>query len=507
MLEGFLRTQASELLSRRRREVAATTTPEQIAQRQKKLKAFFLQSLGDLPERTPLNPRIVGARQYPGYAIERILFSSRPGHHVTALLYLPEGKPPFPGVLVPCGHSANGKASDTYQRVCILLARNGMAAFCYDPIGQGERIQKLDAGGKPAIREGSTTEHTMAGIGALLVGRQAASYRIWDGLRALDYLAGRPEIDPARLGCTGNSGGGTMTAYLMALDDRVAAAAPSCYITSLERLFATIGPQDAEQNITGQVAAGMDHADYVTMRAPRPTLLCVGTRDFFDIQGSWDTFREVKLLYGRLGFGERVDLFESDEPHGFTGPRRIASVRWLRRWLLKIDDAVTEADSPIAPDKELQCTRTGQVLGDGPGVSVFDLNAERARQLRVPRARFSSSSSASKFRSRIRELLGMTGKEPAARPIQVLGEIPGHGYRLRKFVIESEPGSARARDRARAGGAGLTDSDRGKSECRSRARADPGRAGRASCTKRPPCRAGRLAGHGSDRSTHNTGSK
>ena len=424
MLEGFLKTQASELLSRRRCEVAATKSPEQIAQRQKKLKAFFLQSLGDLPERTLLNPRIVGSRQHQGYRIERIIYASRPGHHVTALLYLPEGKPPFPGVLVPCGHSANGKAADTYQRVCILLAKNGMAAFCYDPIGQGERIQKLDTDGKPAIREGSTTEHTMAGIGALLVGRQAASYRIWDGLRALDYLAERPEIDPARLGCTGNSGGGTMTAYLMALDDRVAAAAPSCYITSLERLFATIGPQDAEQNITGQVAAGMDHADYVTMRAPKPTLLCVGTRDFFDIQGSWDTFREVKLLYGRLGFGERVDLFESDEPHGLTGPRRIASVRWLRRWLLKIDDAVTEADSPIAPDNELQCTRTGQVLGDGNGVSVFDLNAQRERQLRVPRAQFSSSSPASTFRSRIRELLGLTDKEPVRGGFRSLASLP-----------------------------------------------------------------------------------
>jgi hypothetical protein len=178
MLESYLQSQASDLLSRRRREVAATKTAEQIAQRQKKLKAFFLRSLGDLPERTPLNPRIVGSRQYQGYRIERIIFDSRPGHHVTALLYLPEGKPLFPGVLVPCGHSANGKAADTYQRVCILLARNGMAAFCYDPIGQGERIQKLDADGKPAIREGSTTEHTMAGIGALLVGRQAASYRI-----------------------------------------------------------------------------------------------------------------------------------------------------------------------------------------------------------------------------------------------------------------------------------------------------------------------------------------
>ena len=113
----------------------------------------------------------------------------------------------------------------------------------------------------------------MAGIGALLIGRQLASYRIWDGFRALDYLAGRPEIDPARLGCTGNSGGGTMTAYLMALDDRISVAAPSCYITSLERLFATIGPQDAEQNINGQVAAGMEHADFVTMRAPKPTLV------------------------------------------------------------------------------------------------------------------------------------------------------------------------------------------------------------------------------------------
>ena len=91
----------------------------------------------------------------------------------------------------------------------------------------------------------------------------------------------------------------------MALDDRIVAAAPSCYITSLERLFATIGPQDAEQNITGQVAFGMEHADYVTMRAPQPTLICVGTRDFFDIQGAWTTFREAKLLYGMLGHGER----------------------------------------------------------------------------------------------------------------------------------------------------------------------------------------------------------
>ena len=356
------------------------------------------------------------------------------------MLYLPDAKGPFPGVLVPCGHCANGKAAEAYQRVCILLARNGMAAFCYDPIGQGERVQMLDAEGKPAITQGSTTEHTMVGIGAILVGRQAASYRIWDGFRALDYLASRPEIDATRLGCTGNSGGGTLTAYLMALDDRIAVAAPSCYITSLERLFATIGPQDAEQNITGQVAVGLDHADYVTMRAPKPTLLAVGTRDFFDIQGSWDTFREVKLIYGRLGFGERVDLFESDEEHGFTGPRRVASVRWLRRWLLRIDDAITEPDLPIAPDAQLQCTKTGQVLSDLKGVSVFDLNAEKEQQLRPGRTEFCRSSTSPAFRATIRRLLGLADRKLQPRVVRAEKQESRLRGQMRKLWIETEPG-------------------------------------------------------------------
>jgi hypothetical protein len=226
----------------------------------------------------------------------------------------------------------------------------------------------------------------------------------------------------------------------MALDDRIAVAAPSCSITSLERLFATIGPQDAEQNITGQVAAGLDHADYVTMRAPKPTLLCVGTQDFFDIQGSWDTFREVKLLYGRLGFGERVDLFESDEPHGFTGPRRVATVRWLSRWLLHHDEPINEPGFPIAMDKELQCTTTGQVLSDFKGVSVFDLNAEREQTLRPGREAFARNSSLRDFRARVRQLLGIAGREPVAKPVEVVRHIETEKMHMRHLRIATEPG-------------------------------------------------------------------
>jgi dienelactone hydrolase len=431
MLNRFLLSQTKLHFDARHKAIAAIKTPADVERRQGELRAFFLASLGDLPARTPLNPHVVGTLDRDGYRVEKVIFESRPRHHVTSSFYLPSGQGPFPGVLVPCGHSDNGKAAEAYQRICILLARNGMAVLCFDPIGQGERFQLLDAAGKPVIR--GTTEHTMAGIGALLVGRQLASYRIWDGFRALDYLASRPEVDATRLGCTGNSGGGTMTAYLMALDHRISVAAPSCYITSLERLFETIGPQDAEQHITGQVAAGMEHADYITLRAPKPTLLSVGTRDFFDIRGSWDTYREVKLIYGRFGFGERVDLFESDEEHGFTKPRRVSVARWMSRWLLKRDQAIEEADLPIATDQELQCTRTGQVLTDFQGVSVFDLNRERERESRERRETFGADESLATFRARVKKRLGLADWKPTRVPLEV--EQGGSGPTLR-FSIE-----------------------------------------------------------------------
>jgi dienelactone hydrolase len=433
MLHRYLLDCARQNFDARRKAIAAIKTPADIAQRQRDLKAFFLTSLGGLPGRTPLNPRVVGTLKRDGYRVEKVIFESRPDYHVTANLYVPSGHPPFPGVLMPCGHSDNGKAYEGYQRACILLAKNGLAVLCYDPIGQGERFQMLDPAGKPVVR--GTTEHTMVGIGALLVGRQLATYRIWDGMRALDYLAGRPEVDPARLGCAGNSGGGTLTAYLMALDDRIAVAAPSCFITSVERLFATIGPQDAEQNIAGQVAAGLEHADFVTMRAPRPTLLTVGTRDFFDIQGSWDTFREVKLIFGRLGFGERVDLFESDEEHGFTRPRRVATARWMRRWLLRQDGSIEEPDFPIETDAELQCTQSGQVLTDFKDVSVFDLNRQRANALRSARERTGPGKSKNAFRAEVTTLLGLVDRPVTPVPPRVARDRSASG-----LSFEVEPG-------------------------------------------------------------------
>ncbi|MEA3364160.1 MAG: acetylxylan esterase, partial [Candidatus Hydrogenedentes bacterium] len=250
LLYAYLQQRVHAALDQRLERYEQIETPDDVAAYQKKLKAFFVEQLGGFPERTPLNARTVAVLEREGYRIEKVIFESRPGFYVTGLLHLPETPGPYPAVLVPCGHSANGKASEAYQIGSVLMARNGIAAFCFDPFGQGERYQVLSDEGKR--KYGPTTEHTLAGTGCILLGLNAATYEIWDGMRAIDYLQSREDIDPKRIGCAGNSGGGTQTAYFMALDERIECAAPSCYITSMRRLTDTIGPQDAEQNIHGQ---------------------------------------------------------------------------------------------------------------------------------------------------------------------------------------------------------------------------------------------------------------
>src|SRR5947208_9393896 len=142
---------------------------------------------------------------------------------------------PRPGVLSPCGHSAEGKAAAAYQILHINLAKRGYVVLTYDPVGQGERSQFWDAERGKSRFNLTCGEHAVLGNPLYLLGTSLARYRIWDGLRALDYLASRPDVDPERLGCVGNSGGGNLTAYLAALDRRIRTAVIGCYITALPR--------------------------------------------------------------------------------------------------------------------------------------------------------------------------------------------------------------------------------------------------------------------------------
>src|SRR5262249_44378042 len=162
------------------------------------------------------------------------------------------------------------------------------------------------------------------------------------------------------------------------------------------------------------------------------TLICTATQDFFDIQGSWTTFREAKLLYGLLGHPERVDLMEYNDKHGFSRPRREAAMRWLRRWLLRQDDAPSETDFPVFKDADLQCTRSGQVLEDFKGKSVFHLNAEAEKELAKQRAKFQAGHSREEFLKEVRRRIALPAVQPARGDLRGGEEVKLKGYRAVK---------------------------------------------------------------------------
>jgi len=435
-----LQEEAYQALDRRQATYEQLKAEEQIKSYQEKLRTFFVKQLGDFPDRTPLNSQVVGKLAGEGYSIEKVIFESQPNHHVTATLYLPDAVPPYPAVLVSSGHSRPGKAADYNQRFGIVLARHGMAALCYDPIGQGERSQILTADGQPQFTN-TTTEHYLVGIGSILVGTNTARYRVWDGIRAIDYLTSRPEIDRERIGFTGCSGGGTLTSYIMALDDRVTCAAPSCYLTTFRRLVETIGPQDAEQNIFNQVAFGLDQPDYVLLRAPKPTLFSATTGDFFDIQGTWDNYRQAKRVFGKLGYPERVDLVEAVGTHGVQPLNLVGITRWMRRWLVGKDEAISLEPIETRPESDLLCTEKGQVLLLPGERTVFDLNVEIERRLAHERREYWSKTPRADALAAVRKTVGVRPLSEITPPqMTEAGRVDRADYHIDKLVLETDSG-------------------------------------------------------------------
>ncbi|MBN2376233.1 MAG: acetylxylan esterase [Sedimentisphaerales bacterium] len=417
-------------------------TGEQIAAYQLRLREKFLGALGDFPQRTPLNARVVSVVQREGYRVEKVIFESQPKFYVTGVLFLPDSakyQRPYPAAVVPCGHALNAKAYESYQTMGALLALNGIAALVYDPIDQGERMQIVDEAGKYPFW--GTRGHNMIGVGSVLLGRNTAWFEVWDGMRAVDYLQERKEIDVERIGCTGNSGGGTQTSYLMALEERIKAAAPSCYITSFDRLLHTIGCQDAEQNIFGQLEFGMGHADYLMMRAPMPIMICAATKDFFDIGGVWDSFRYAKRLYSRMGFSEQIDLIENDAPHNYGKLQREAATRWLSRWLRGVDEVINEPAIKLFTDEELQCTLQGQVMLLEGARSSYDINEEYEKRLATGRREYWAATPKAEALEKVRKIVDVRKLSDLPEPeVQNLGKVQGDGYHVEKLVIKPEKG-------------------------------------------------------------------
>jgi cephalosporin-C deacetylase-like acetyl esterase len=359
-LYHYITGQAYGMLASRSDEIAGIGSLKEWQERQQKVRETLLDIIGPFPEKTPLNARVLRTLDMDGFRVEHIVYESQPGFYVTSSLFIPEGtrkNHKTPVVIYCSGHAVDGYRGEVYQHVILNLVKKGFIVFAFDPVGQGERLEYYDPARNESAIGGPTTEHSYPGTQTFITGSSEARYMIWDGIRAVDYLLTRKEIDPSRIGITGRSGGGTQSAYIAAMDDRILAAAPECYISR-----------------------GIDLGDLLEVRAPKPALMITTTRDFFSIQGAMETEAEVIRIYGAYGRQDYFGRAEDDTVHASTRKNREAMYAFFQKHL---DNPGSSKDENvnILSKEEIRVTPTGQVSTSFGGETVFSLNKKEADKL------------------------------------------------------------------------------------------------------------------------------
>lgn len=436
MVQEWFVTQLREAESRRLAKFDALGSKAEAEAHVRSVRERIASCFGPLPEKTPLNARITGRFERDAYRVENVIFESRPNFLVSANLYLPKGlKRAAPGVVGTCGHSANGKAAESYQSFAQGLARQGYIVLLYDPIGQGERLQYVDAQFK-GLLGGGTREHLQAGNQQFLVNEFIGSWRAWDGIRALDYLLTRDEVDPNHIGVTGNSGGGTMTTWLCGLEQRWSMAAPSCFVTTFRRNLENELPADTEQCPPRVIAEGLDHEDFIAAMAPKPVIILAKEKDYFDVRGAEEAYARLKRLWRLLGAEKNLALFIGPTPHGFSQENREAMYGWFNR-ATGLSNNSKEPNLTIETDRTLACAPNGQVasLGSKP---IFEFTAEKAKTLASARPEISGR----QLRSSIHRALRLEERNaaPYARILRPRNQRNYPKPYATCYAVETEPG-------------------------------------------------------------------
>ena len=361
--------------------------------------------VGRLPERTPIDGRVVGTVAGNGFRVEKVVFESLPGRYVTAHLYLPNDvKKPIPACVEMCGHSLTGKGDGSGQAVAMV--RNGIAVLVVDPIAQGERLQLIDSAGC-ALTRGVTTEHTLLNPALCLLGSSLAAQEFWDNSRAIDYLLTRSDIDGEKIGAYGFSGGGTQATYLMALDERVAVSCVGLFFSNRARTLDIQGPSDGCQQIAGEGREHIELADFALAAAPKPFLVLDGKYDFVDHWGALQGFEEVRQAYELLGCGDRVKQYYSADGHACPPDAMLRMVSWFKKWFVG-DEQVDEGSLTSGwQGEDMRCTVAGQVnLEFADARSLMDEATAVMDQLSGQRSAFVAGASGD-VRQKLMELLGL----------------------------------------------------------------------------------------------------
>jgi cephalosporin-C deacetylase-like acetyl esterase len=420
---------AQQQLQARENAIAEIHTVAEAERRKQVVRERIMEILGGLPDYNgPLNARITGRIQAEGYTIEKVIFESLPHFFVTANVYRPNQPGRYPAVLFQSGHTSEGKPEP--QRAAANLALKGFVVLCFDPIGQGERIQTYSRQLKDRAEGCCVNEHVQAGAQSMLVGESAARYFIWDAKRALDYLLGRPDVDASRAGAAGCSGGGALTTFIGALDPRLKAVIPACFPTSYRLLFAGPDP-DTEMSFPQLLAHGLDTADFVELSAPTPWLLQATEHDYFTPPGVKLVFDEARRWFRIYGAEDKVHFFVGSGPHGTPLESREAVNEWLIRWLKDGKGDFHEQPVKLYSNHDLLVTASGRVEDEPGSRKVYQLILDnfhaKKRQGTIP-----------ELQAELRRLKIPT--DGSAPPVKVLDESNGAQIHRQHIQFESEPG-------------------------------------------------------------------
>jgi hypothetical protein len=414
---------AQRHLAARKQQIQKIRTREEAEARQKEARAKILEVFGGLPTyQGPLNAKVTGVLHADGYRIEKVMFESLPKYWITANLYVPNGTGKFPAILYAIGHWSEGKPAA--QRMAANLAMQGFVVLAFDPMGQGERLQGYWSRAGVAIMPTGVPQHWTTGTAAILINQTLSSYFAFDGIRSIDYLVSRPEVDATRIGATGCSGGGTQSTYIAALDPRVKAAAPLCYMQSFEVLFkGSIG--DSEQSPPYFLSSGLDQTDYVESFAPKPWFIGSTAEDFFSPAGAKPLYEEARNFYEIFGAQDRLQWVVGPGGHGTPLEIREGVYEWFNRWLNPGRSSWKERPVKMFTNEDLRVTPAGQLAESSR--DLIDI-------LREQRGTRPISGSLDEYVKRI------AAAPIASQSVEVVSESTRDGLAIRKVRLETEPG-------------------------------------------------------------------
>ena len=438
---NHLTKQAEDYYKIRDNEIARLKTKNDWIKRQQVVKNKLNELIGTFPRKEALNPEITGIIQKEGYRIEKIIYESVPGFYETGCLYIPDkinGK--APAILNVFGHDQASFREEYYQVIITNLVKKGMIVFAIDPLGQGEHVQYYDPKIKFSAIGYSVIEHSYMGNVCFISGSSSAKYFIWDGIRAIDYLLTRKEVDPENIGVTGFSGGGTVSAYLGAYDDRVKVAVPCSWPLTYRTQLETKGIQDAENTLIRGLAKGITFEDLIEVRSPKPTLMAFTTRDEnMAFKGARDALREAKKTYAAFGKENNLQLVEDDAKHSMTPKIRLAIYAFFQKHFnMPGNPAEEKTDLPAV--KELTVTPTGQIATYKGGKMIFDLNKTESEKLinNIEQSRKNIVNHLNKVKIKAKEISGYKTPSRNKEGSFINGRYQRDGYTVQLDAIAGE---------------------------------------------------------------------